>query len=150
MWADKWQETTNERQRYIVTRLPLAGRTQMIPEELHKNHSKQSTTKPFAHLIGCVVQEPFNPTQSSATYPANRAWWRYQMEAFHALLALCEGNPPVTDGFPSQRPVTRSFDISLISTNGWANKLGALNNNVSYLEKTHIFSSSGVWEAHMQ
>ena len=24
--------------------------------------------------------------------------------------ALCEGNPSVTDGFPSQRPVTRSFD----------------------------------------
>ena len=27
------------------------------------------------------------------------------------LLALCEGNPPVTGGFPSQRPVARSFDI---------------------------------------
>ena len=27
-----------------------------------------------------------------------------------ALLVLCEGNPPVTGGFPSQRPVTRSFD----------------------------------------
>ena len=38
-------------------------------------------------------------------------WWRHQMEKFSALLALCEGNPPVTDGFPSQRPVTRSFDI---------------------------------------
>ena len=25
-------------------------------------------------------------------------------------LALCEGNPPVTGGFPSQRPVTRNFD----------------------------------------
>ena len=28
-----------------------------------------------------------------------------------ALLALCEGNPQVTDGFPSQRPVTRSCDV---------------------------------------
>ena len=27
-----------------------------------------------------------------------------------ASLTLCEGNSPVTDGFPSQRPVTRSFD----------------------------------------
>ena len=34
-------------------------------------------------------------------------WWRHQMETFPALLALCEGNPPVIDGFPSQRPVTR-------------------------------------------
>ena len=32
------------------------------------------------------------------------------MENFSALLALCEGNPPVTGGFPSQRPVTRRFD----------------------------------------
>ena len=32
------------------------------------------------------------------------------METFSALLALCEGNPPVTGGFPSQRPVTRNFD----------------------------------------
>ena len=38
-------------------------------------------------------------------------WWRHQMETFSALLALCEGNEPVTGGFPSQRPVTWSFDI---------------------------------------
>ena len=31
------------------------------------------------------------------------------MKMFSALLALCEGNPPVTGGFPSRRPVTRSF-----------------------------------------
>ena len=30
-----------------------------------------------------------------------------------ALLALCVGNSPVTGEFPSQRPLTRSFDISL-------------------------------------
>ena len=28
-----------------------------------------------------------------------------------ALLALCAGNSPVTGEFPSQRPVTRSFDV---------------------------------------
>ena len=37
--------------------------------------------------------------------------WRHQMEAFSALLVLCAGNSPVTGEFPSQRPVTRSFDI---------------------------------------
>ena len=40
-----------------------------------------------------------------------KACWRHQMETFSALLALCEGNPPVTGGFPTQRPVTRSFDV---------------------------------------
>ena len=38
-------------------------------------------------------------------------WGRHQMETFSALLAFCEGNRPVTGGFPSQRPVTRSFDV---------------------------------------
>ena len=40
-----------------------------------------------------------------------RSWWRHQMETFSALLALCAGNSPVTGEFPSQRPVTRSFDV---------------------------------------
>ena len=39
------------------------------------------------------------------------SWWRYQMETFSALLAICAGNSPVPGEFPSQRPVTRSFDI---------------------------------------
>ena len=33
------------------------------------------------------------------------------METFSALLALCEGNSPVTGEFLAQRPVTRSFDV---------------------------------------
>ena len=41
------------------------------------------------------------------------------METFSALLALCVGNSPVTCEFPSQRPVTRSFDVSLICA--WIN-----------------------------
>ena len=36
---------------------------------------------------------------------------RHQMKTFSALLALCAGNSPVTGEFPSQRPVTRSFDV---------------------------------------
>ena len=39
------------------------------------------------------------------------SWWCHQMEAFSALLALCAGNSPMTGDFPSQRPVTRSFDV---------------------------------------
>ena len=51
------------------------------------------------------------------------SWGRHQMETFSALLVLCEGNPPVASGFLSQRPVTRSFDVSLICawTHSWAN-----------------------------
>ena len=38
--------------------------------------------------------------------------WRHPRETFSALLALGAGNSPVTDEFPSQRPVTRDFDVS--------------------------------------
>ena len=38
-------------------------------------------------------------------------WWCRQMRAFSALLAICAGNSPVTGEFPSQRPVTRTFDV---------------------------------------
>ena len=50
-------------------------------------------------------------------------WWRLQMETFSVLLAFCVENSPVTGEFPAQRPMTRSFDVSLIFawTNNWAN-----------------------------
>ena len=35
----------------------------------------------------------------------------HQMETFSALLAICVGNSPVPGEFPTQRPVTRSFDV---------------------------------------
>ena len=41
----------------------------------------------------------------------SNTWWRHQMETFSALLAICAGNSPVPGEFPTQRPVTRSFDI---------------------------------------
>ena len=45
------------------------------------------------------------------SYMLQSAWWRHQMETFSALLVLCVGNSPVTGEFPSQRPVTWSFDV---------------------------------------
>ena len=34
------------------------------------------------------------------------------METFSALLAFCVGNSPVPGEFPTQRPVTQSFDVT--------------------------------------
>ena len=45
-----------------------------------------------------------------ALYSVN-TWWRHQMETFSALLAICVGNSPVTDEFPEERSVMRSFDV---------------------------------------
>ena len=36
--------------------------------------------------------------------------WKY-----FRVTGLCEGNPPVTSGFPSQRSMTRSFDVFFLS-----------------------------------
>ena len=54
-------------------------------------------------------------------------WWHHQMEKFSALLALCEGNPPVTGGFPSEGQWHGVLMFSLICTwiNGWANNWDA-------------------------
>ena len=45
------------------------------------------------------------------------------MEKISALLTFCAGNPPVTGEFPSQRPVTRRFDVffDLRRNKNWVN-----------------------------
>ena len=40
--------------------------------------------------------------------------WRHQMETFSVWLALCARNSPATVEFPAQRPVTQSFNFSMI------------------------------------
>ena len=69
----------------------------------------------------CIIVVITVPVSSLA--PLGATWWRHQMETFSALLAICAGNSPVPGEFPTQRPVTRSFDIFLICVwiNGWVN-----------------------------
>ena len=54
------------------------------------------------------------------------SWWHHQMETFSTLLALCEGDSPVTGELPSQRPVIPSFDVQLnkrLSKQSWRQSL---------------------------
>ena len=51
-----------------------------------------------------------NATCFARRYHLN-PWWRHQIETFSTLLAFCAENSPVTGESPSQRPVTRSFDV---------------------------------------
>ena len=62
-----------------------------------------------------ILQAYFTATGDILASPKFRqinleTWWRHQMETFSALLALCAGKSPVSGEFPSQRPLTRSFD----------------------------------------
>ena len=63
--------------------------------------------------IWCNDMEPFEPQNTSAhgNDKNKPSWWRHQVEALPALLAICAGNSPITGEFPAQRPVTRSFDV---------------------------------------
>ena len=54
--------------------------------------------------------QQINGTVQNNTQSDNTSW-RHQVETYSTLLALCDGKPPVNGGFPSQRPVTQSFDV---------------------------------------
>ena len=57
------------------------------------------------------LQAPQSPRLVPSAHYSSESWWRHQMEIFSASLTLCDGKPPFTGRFPSQRPVTRSFDV---------------------------------------
>ena len=67
-----------------------------------------------AHWDCCVEIKKwcryFNHVRSRVVVKVCHPWWRHQMKLFSALLALCAGISPVTGEFPSQGPVTRTFD----------------------------------------
>ena len=71
------------------------------------------------------------------------------MEAFSALLAFCVGNSPVTDEFPSQKPVTWSFEFSLICawTYSWANNgdTGDLRRHRTHYHVTVLEGARAKW-----
>ena len=71
------------------------------------------------------------------------------MEAFFALLPLCDGDPLVTGGFPLQRPVTRSFDVFFFICawrNGRANnrKAGDLRRNCAHYDVTVMITHTRI------
>ena len=45
------------------------------------------------------------------------SWWRHDNAAPSMVLALCEGNPLLTGGFPAQRPCNASFFFNEVSLN---------------------------------
>ena len=63
------------------------------------------SSKVFSGIRNFAKNHEVNPHHVLAHHPRANAWWRHQMETFSALLALCEGNPPVTGDI--------SFDLRL-------------------------------------
>ena len=84
------------------------------PSGLLHCHWGNMTTAHWGNMMIALVRVATELAEKDSwTFPwlFPDSWWRCQMETFSALLALCEGNSPVTGEFPSQRPVMRSFDF---------------------------------------
>ena len=78
------------------------------PAEEYRSSHKVEAVRVSKH--GVINQNLIN-SKFESSFIVFSSWWRYQMETFSALLALCAGNSPVTGEFPSQRPVMWRFDI---------------------------------------
>ena len=71
-----------------------------------RKHCQSMYRQLLMYLTKATPGSLFTRTKPSYCF----TWWRHQMETLSASLALCARNSPVTGEFPSQKPVTRSFD----------------------------------------
>ena len=66
-------------------------------------------------VLDLICHHPFRHCKIIAILGAFQECWQHDdvinWKHFPQLLAVCDGNPSVTGGFSSQRPVTRSFDV---------------------------------------
>ena len=83
-------------------------------------HEVLHWTPPHSVTEHSLLQCKDNHTRTTCLMDCQLPWWRHQMETFSALLAICAGNSPVPGEFPTQRPVTRSFDV-YFDLNSWVN-----------------------------
>ena len=79
----------------------------LLLQQLH--HTDDQIYSALCTVLLCI--STINSSNSRQILRYIWSWWCHQMETFSTLLALCEGNTPLTGGFPSQRPVTQSFDV---------------------------------------
>ena len=86
-----------------------------ITQQFKARHNFRNIANICGYII--IVLFVFNYIWSSPTitilacWSNKTGWWRHPMQTFSALLAFCAGNSPVPGEFPTQRPVTRSFDV---------------------------------------
>ena len=91
--------------------------TELIASEVYYWAVMTSETKSikgrvlFLAHTWVLLPRYWNVAKSTTRMPDVWPWWRYQLETFSTLLALCAGNSTVTGEFLSHRLLTRNFDI---------------------------------------
>ena len=81
------------------------------PYMLDQNWSRLSAVFTSTHVVLLSIWPLGTNFSEISVELYNEMWWCHQMETFSAYLAFCAENSPVTGEFPSQRSVTRSFDV---------------------------------------
>ena len=76
-----------------------------------ESHFSTGCSKAMPGKDSAIKNEIDEMVPDSGMHQTWCAWWRHQMETFSALLAICAGNSPVPGVVPTQRPVTRNFDV---------------------------------------
>ena len=84
---------------------------QLFIRDAHEFNPQHGFRNPICKITSIPPMQ--GPLSNEFKFEVNifNAWWPHQMETFSTLLALCAGNSPLTGESPSQRPVTRSFDV---------------------------------------
>ena len=103
---------------------PVPCQTIWIYQSLNKmDYTRFCSWYTLEHIVYYGIDSGWQMIQQDTIHTT---WWRHQMEIFSALLAICAGNSPVPGEFPTQRPVTRSFDVYFdlcpnkrLSTQSW-------------------------------
>ena len=98
----------NERWRYTVTPSLIDWAHAQNDPCIRKLDLHDPRNKPLQGW--CIISQP---AQSRYNTWQELSWWCHDMEILSTLLALCEGNPWVTFGFPLEREC-RTWIISLL------------------------------------
>ena len=90
---------------------------------LHLRHWGNRLTTPVSVQIAPEDMVKTALFQTTTECTRARTWWRYQMETFSALLAICAGNSPVPVNSPHNGQWRGALMFTLICAriNGWVN-----------------------------
>ena len=132
----RWRAKRSRHSRHMRNPQFYVSGKRPIREALYR---EEGIWRPFLHHLSVAVPETevlvaSNVSDQALEAPViagrrshhGRSWktcWRHLMGIFSVLLALCSGNSQVNGEFPSERPVTQSFDVFFdLRLNKWLNK----------------------------